>query len=67
MALYRKARNDRSRAAESLYLTILSRRPTVAELEAITKYARNARLSPKQVADDLVWALINTKEFLYRH
>jgi hypothetical protein len=67
MALYRKAKENRKRAAESLYLTILSRRPTAAELEAVTRYARTSRLSPKQVADDLVWALINTKEFLYRH
>ena len=52
---------------KKLYLLILSREPTQEELAVITKYARDSRLAPKQVATDLIWALINTKEFLYRH
>jgi hypothetical protein len=54
-------------ALRALYLMILSRPPTNAEVEAIARYAREAKLNPKQVTDDLVWALINSKEFLYAH
>jgi len=50
-----------------LYLLILSREPTAKEVAAVEQYARSGGVSRKQVADDLVWALINTKEFLYRH
>jgi hypothetical protein len=50
-----------------IYLLILSREPTAAEKKAVETYARTAGLGLKQVADDLVWALINSKEFLYRH
>jgi hypothetical protein len=28
---------------------------------------QKAGVAPKQAADDLAWALINSKEFLYRH
>ena len=49
------------------YLTILSREPTQAELAAAEKYAKSRGMSSKQAAEDLAWALINTKEFLYRH
>jgi len=50
-----------------IYLTILSRFPTEDELMALEQYARTAGLTPKQILDDVAWALINTKEFLYRH
>ncbi|MHC4199825.1 MAG: DUF1553 domain-containing protein, partial [Planctomycetota bacterium] len=51
----------------ALYLAILSRPPTPAELHAVHRYAKDAGVNPRQVAEDLVWALVNTKEFLYRH
>ncbi|MBN1343603.1 MAG: DUF1553 domain-containing protein [Phycisphaerae bacterium] len=51
----------------AIYLTILSRQPTPAELTAAEGYAKANKLSPQQAAGDLAWALINTKEFLYRH
>jgi hypothetical protein len=50
-----------------LYLAILSRNPTEEELAAAEKYFQTDGLSYKQAEEDLAWALINTKEFLYRH
>jgi hypothetical protein len=52
---------------ERLYLTILSRRPTAQELAVAAAYQKDNRLNPRDASSDLAWALINTKEFLYRH
>ncbi|NUQ66476.1 MAG: DUF1553 domain-containing protein, partial [Pirellulales bacterium] len=49
-----------------LYLTILSRRPTPAELTAVKQYVQSAS-SKGEAAMDVAWALINSAEFLYRH
>jgi len=65
--LMRGARPNRRDVIRSLYLLILSREPTEAEVAAAVKYSQTAGLIPKQAADDLGWALINSKEFLYRH
>jgi hypothetical protein len=54
-------------AIRALYLLVLSRPPTETEVAAVARHAGSAKLNPKQVADDLVWALINSKEFLYAH
>lgn len=50
-----------------LYLEVLSREPTPEELEAVRSYVQGAQLRPRDVAVDLIWGLVNTKEFLYRH
>jgi hypothetical protein len=51
---------------DELYLTILSRFPTEEERKAVWAYNNAGQGKPK--ADgSLVWALINTAEFLYRH
>ena len=51
----------------TIYLTVLSRYPASGELAAVKNYARSEGLNMGQTGTDLVWALINTKEFLYRH
>jgi len=61
------ARGDRRRAISEIYMIILSREPTPVELAAAEQYCSTSRLSDRQVAEDLAWALINTKEFLCRH
>jgi len=38
-----------------------------AEFEAAAKHFREDRLTPQEAADDLAWALLNSKEFLCRH
>ena len=52
--------------AEEMYLTILSRRPTPDEMRTLAAHVQNAD-SRRDAAIDIVWALINTTEFLYRH
>ncbi len=52
--------------AEEMYLTILSRRPTPDEMRILAAHVQNAD-SRRDAAIDIVWALINTTEFLYRH
>jgi hypothetical protein len=61
------AKGDRQVLVGWIYLAILSRQPTPGELAALTKYAQTPGLTLKQAMDDLAWALINSKEFLYRH
>jgi hypothetical protein len=51
----------------ALYLTILSRPPTAAELQAVSAYGQNGNLKPREAVIDLAWALMNSAEFLYRH
>ncbi len=65
--LVRTAKRDRRMLIRSVYITILSRDPTQAELAAAMAYYKAAGLNPRQATGDLAWALINTKEFLYRH
>jgi len=50
-----------------IYLNIMSRYPTQAELATTQQYFQTKGINLRQAANDLAWALINTKEFLYRH
>jgi hypothetical protein len=52
---------------DGVYLTILSRFPTQDELNVIGAYFQSAGRNRRTAANDLVWALINSAEFLYRH
>ncbi|MBI2921421.1 MAG: DUF1553 domain-containing protein [Planctomycetes bacterium] len=60
-------RGDVPRFVGDLYLLILARTPTQEEVKAARAYMKTPGLNPKQAADDLAWALLNTKEFLFRH
>lgn len=62
-----RARGNQDILIGSLYLAILSRRPTARELNAALRYTRTSGLGRQQAVGDLAWALINTKEFLYKH
>jgi hypothetical protein len=53
--------------AERLYLTILSRFPTDADVKAAEEYAKTGVTKGRDVWVDLAWALINNPEFLLRH
>jgi hypothetical protein len=65
--LSRVAAHKPDRAVTLLYLSILSRRPTAEELKAADAYWQGSRQSTTQRIEDLAWALINSKEFLYQH
>lgn len=53
--------------AEKLYLTILSRLPTEADVQAAEEYAKIGVAKGRDVWIDLAWALFNSPEFLLRH
>jgi hypothetical protein len=61
------SRRDPTLLAGWVYLTVLSRDPTAAELAAARQYLLRAGTPLEANAADLAWALLNTKEFLYRH
>ena len=48
-----------------LYLRTLSREPSVQELETCQKYFQSAA-SRGEAAEDLLWSLVNSTEFLHR-
>jgi hypothetical protein len=44
----------------------MSRPPVPEELEIATKHIESKQ-TPREGLEDVVWALINTKEFLFNH
>jgi hypothetical protein len=51
---------------EELYLSALSRRPTPDELNDATSLLRSAK-TRAEGAEDLMWSLLNSREFLFNH
>jgi hypothetical protein len=66
-ALVDGAGKDRSRLVQWVYLTILARYPTAEEEAEALKHFQSGKVWVNQATTDLAWALVNTKEFLYRH
>jgi hypothetical protein len=62
-----RSRSDRDQIIDGLYLRIVSRAPTDAERQTAMGYLEPKGAALRLGAVDLAWALINTKEFLYRH
>jgi hypothetical protein len=58
--------SDENRVQE-LYLAALTRHPTAEELAAVKPKLGGDQVSRKQVFQDLLWAILNTKEFAYIH
>jgi hypothetical protein len=54
-------------AVNGIYLTILSRFPTDEELKIVAAHAGTGGARGREAAVDLIWALLNSAEFLYRH
>jgi hypothetical protein len=61
------AKTSPREAVDAVYLAVLSRLPTEDERKTVAAYAAAGGLNPRDAAMDLVWALINSEEFLYRH
>jgi len=52
---------------EEIYLASLTRRPTAEELAEVKPKLAGDEVSRKKAYQDLLWALLNTKEFAYIH
>jgi hypothetical protein len=65
--LVKKSRGNRRTLVNLIYLNILSRYPTQDERAVVEAYSQTKGINMRQAVSDLAWALINSKEFLYRH
>jgi hypothetical protein len=63
----KRAKGKHSAVINGIYMRILTRLPTESELATAEKYAKTKDIGLKNGAIDISWALINSKEFLYRH
>ena len=54
-------------ALQALYELFLTRGPTPAEVQEAAKHMQTSPGQRYEAIIDLAWALLNTKEFLYRH
>ena len=60
------AKSTHEKIVEELYLATLARRPSAEEQAACREFL-SASPSPKECYEDLLWALLNTKQFLFVH
>lgn len=60
------ANSDPQRLIEDLYLTVLSRLPDARERQVAADYLATAE-SRDEGAEDLMWALVSSQEFLFNH
>ena len=61
-----KAEPDNSKVVDSLFLSVLGRRPRVGEQKTIARMLSDGS-DRADVARDLFWALLNSKEFVFNH
>jgi hypothetical protein len=50
-----------------LYMRAFSRQPTADELQTALSYIARKQANLREAYEDLVWALINSKEFVFNH
>jgi tetratricopeptide (TPR) repeat protein len=58
---------DPRTAAEDLYLTVLSRRPTEQEISDVAQHLGKRANDKGTAAQELVWALVTSAEFRFNH
>ena len=66
-ANYANSSDGVARNVEQLYLSAFSRRPTAVELQTAVQYLENKSDQLRQAYEDLVWAVLNSKEFVFNH
>jgi hypothetical protein len=54
------------RIIEELYVRCLTRKPTPPEAEKLTKIVAEQK-DPQKALEDVFWALLNTREFMFNH
>jgi hypothetical protein len=64
-SLVKSGKSDRE-VVEELFLRALARRPTEAEVAGILKVVPQSP-SRGEAMQDVLWALINSKEFMFNH
>ena len=57
---------DATKAIEELYLWTLSRPPSAEELQACVGYMKDSP-TPQRGLEDVMWSLLNTREFQLNH
>jgi len=63
-----QAEPDNARLVDELYLTVFARLPTDAERKvAVDHLARNGASERRASAEDLVWTMLNSLEFVFNH
>ncbi len=65
-AMMRDIRNPQE-LVKQIYLSILSRPPSEEEWKLVAAHSQNGNVRGQAAVVDLVWALFNSTEFLYRH
>lgn len=65
--LTRGKRTEPFMIVREVWMTVLSRPPLPDEEREATAHIGDSGSGLKQATDDLVWALVNSKEFLFRH
>lgn len=58
---------DHPTHVRDLYLRAFSRQPTAEELQTALSYIERKKANLREAYEDLVWALINSKEFIFNH
>ena len=66
VALMRDSKNPRELVSQ-IYLTVLSRYPTDEEWKTMLAHSQSGAPKGRDALVDLVWGLINSTEFMYRH
>lgn len=62
-----KDKRPHAERLRDLYLAALSREPGEKELAAFESYLDKSQSNPQQAYEDILWTIINSKEFLLNH
>ena len=62
-----KSKMSPEQIVDELYLRCFTRKPTAVEAENILAMLKEKGAEPKAVLTDLLWALLNSQEFMFNH
>ena len=66
VARFFKDKKDSGAMVDELYLLALSRKPSAAERKRLVEYIEAAK-DKQRATEDALWALLNTREFMFNH